>query len=100
MAVSLERTQFLASVRVRKACLSGLAPFLLTIEFRQVNCESDKQALLILRNFSATKIKVDRKRGCLGLRKFGCKCVLADSGHLRKKMRKMGLLVRLLHDDS
>jgi hypothetical protein len=35
--------------------------------FPQVNCESDKQTLLILRIFSATKIKVDRKDQVLGL---------------------------------
>ena len=65
---------------------------LFLFEFLQVNCESDKQTLLILRIFSATKIKVDRKRACLRFGKFDSKVVLTFSDHLRKKCGKGNFL--------
>ena len=47
-----------------------------------------EQNIRFLRNFSAMKRKVDRKKACFGLRNFESKVVLTDSDHLRKKCGK------------
>lgn len=115
MALSAVLIQFLASVKVLHVLRRGLnLPYdhlskikflddprikgnrivnpLFHCEFSQANCGNDKQKLRFLRNFSAMKIKVDRKRTCLEPKKVNSKIVLIDSDHLRKKCGKRGLL--------
>ena len=78
----LTKIKYLDDSRIKG---NRIANPLFQIGFPQVNCGTDKQTLLILRNFSATKIKVNSKKACLGPRKIESKVVLTDSDHLRKK---------------